>query len=143
MSIRKAEPADINKLEQLNNEFFHEEGRNWEKLVNSGSMYVLEEKSEVIAFTGLKVDEWNKTGKIIDIFVHPEHRKKGLGTKLVNHLIEEGKNSDVRCIIAEAPSANSVLILYLKCGFRVCGFNDRLYSNDGKETAIFLSYDFN
>jgi len=45
-------------------------------------------------------------------------------------------------LIAEAPSLNPVLILYLKNGFRICGFNDRYYSNDGKEIALFLSYDF-
>lgn len=144
MNIRKAVKEDLQTLESLNNEFFHEEGRDWEKLVTSdkSEMFVLEKDSQVLGFTGVSIDKWNGTGRIIDIFVHPEHRKKGYGLSLVKHLLEHLRGKDIRCLIAEAPSLNSVLRLYLKAGFRICGFNDRYYDNSGKEVALFLSYDF-
>lgn len=144
MNIRKAVKEDISVLESLNNEFFHEEGRDWEKLVSSdkSEMFVLEEDSEVLGFTGISYDRWNKTARIVDIFVHPEHRNKGYGLNLVKYLLEYLKDKNTRCLIAEAPSLNSVLGLYMKAGFRICGFNDRYYDNSGKEIALFLSFDF-
>lgn len=144
MNIRKAVKEDISVLESLNNEFFHEEGRDWEKLINSekSEMFVLEENNKVLGFTGVSFDKWNKTARIIDIFVHPEHRNKGYGLNLVKYLLEYLKDKNIRCLIAEAPSLNSVLGLYMKAGFRICGFNDRYYDNSGKEVALFLSYDF-
>lgn len=144
MNIRKAVKEDIQALESLNNEFFHEEGRDWEKLISSdkSEMFVLEENGKIVGFTGVSFDKWNRTGRIIDIFIHPEHREKGYGLSLVKHLLEYLKGKDVRCLIAEAPSLNPVLRLYLKAGFRVCGYNDRYYDNSGKEVALFLSFDF-
>lgn len=144
MKIRKAVKEDIQALESLNDEFFHEEGRDWGKLISSdkSEMFVLEEGLKIVGFTGVSYDRWNKTGRIIDIFVHPEHRNKGYGLSLVKYLLEHLKDKNVRCLIAEAPSLNSVLSLYLKASFRICGFNDRYYDNSGKEAALFLSYDF-
>ncbi|MCL5409997.1 MAG: GNAT family N-acetyltransferase [Patescibacteria group bacterium] len=144
MQIRKATKEDISILKSLNDEFFHEEGRDWEKLVTSdkSAMFVLEEDSTILGFTGVSFDRWNKTGRIIDIFVHPKHREKGCGLSLVKHLLEYLKDKDIRCLIAEAPSLNPVLRLYLKAGFRICGYNDRYYNNSGKEVALFLSFDF-
>lgn len=144
MNIKKAVKEDLQALESLNDEFFHEEGRDWEKLVTSdkSEMFILEEASEVLGFTGVSFDRWNKTGRIIDIFVHPEHRNKGYGLGLIKYLLEYLKGREIRCLIAEAPSLNSVLSLYLKAGFRICGYNDRYYDNSGKEVALFLSYDF-
>lgn len=144
MNIRKAVKEDIQTLESLNNEFFHEEGRNWEKLITSdkSEMFVLEDDSKVLGFTGISYDKWNKTARIVDIFVHPEHRNKSYGLSLVKHLLGYLKDKNIRCLIAEAPSLNPVLRLYLKAGFRICGYNDRYYDNAGKEVALFLSYDF-
>ncbi|MFH0937612.1 MAG: GNAT family N-acetyltransferase [Candidatus Daviesbacteria bacterium] len=144
MKIRKAIKEDVPILESLNNEFFHEEGRDWEKFISSDKleMFILEEDSKVVGFAGASFDRWNKTGRIIDIFVHPEHRNKGYGLSLVKYLLEYFKYKDIRCLIAEAPSLNSVLRVYLKAGFRICGFNDRYYDNSGKEVALFLSFDF-
>lgn len=144
MQIRKATKEDIQVLESLNNKFFHEEGRDWEKLItgDKSEMFVLEEDAKILGFTGVNFDRWNKTGRIIDIFVHPEHRNKGYGLGLVKYLLEYLNDKNIRCFIAEAPSLNPVLNLYLKAGFRICGFNDRYYDNSGKEVALFLSYDF-
>lgn len=142
--IRKATKEDVSVLESLNNDFFHESGRDWEELITSekSEMFVLEKDAKIVGFTGVSFDKWNKTSRIIDIFVHPEHRNKGYALNLINHLLEYLKGKDLRCLIAEAPSLNSVLGVYLKAGFRICGFNDRYYDNSGKEVALFLSFDF-
>lgn len=144
MNIRKATIKDAQSLEILNEKFFHEEGRNWEELITSekSEMFVIDEESEILGFTGVNYDRWNNTARIIDIFVHPDHRNKGYGLGLVKYLTDYLKDKSLRSLIAEAPSLNSVLNLYLKAGFRICGYNDRYYDNSGKEVAIFLSFDF-
>ena len=58
-------------------------------------------------------------------------------------VIEKVKNTEYRCLIAEAPSLNPVKNLYEKVGFRKCGYNDRYYSNDGEEICIWMSLDLN
>lgn len=144
MKIRKAILKDVGPIEKLNKQFFHEEGRNWKELISAkeSEMFVLELNKAVVGFTGIEYHNWNNTAQVIDIFLHPDYRNKGYGTSLVKFLLKYLKNKRYRSLIAEAPSLNPVLNLYLKSGFRICGFNDRYYSNKGGEIALFLSYDF-
>ncbi len=104
-------------------------------------MYILIENKKIIGFTGLIHHKWNNTLQISDIFIIPEHRKKGLGLKLIKFLINKTKKTRYRCIIAEAPSLGNAPKLYKKAGFRKCGYNDRQYSNKDKEIALWYSYD--
>ena len=144
MKIRKAELNDAEIIDKLNRLYLHEKGRNYNEIISSKSaeMFVLELDEEIIGFAGVEYHDWNNSSRIINIFIHPDHRRKGYGTELLQFLIRRLKNKKYRTLIAEAPSLNPSLILYLKNGFRVCGFNDRYYSNKGKEIAVFLSYDF-
>lgn len=143
MNIRKTTAEDAPKINDLSTQFSFEQDRDWNKLISSeiSEMFVLEENNQIIGFTGLKYHDWNKTVQIIDVFVHPDYRNQGKGKELVKYLINHLRGKDYRTLLAEAPSLNSVLSLYLKSGFRICGFNDRYYSNDGKEIAVFMSYD--
>jgi len=143
MIIRQAVLGDAAIISKLNDDYFHEESRDFTSIINSkeSSMYLAIENDEVIGFTGMQTNTWNNTISVIDIFVHPDHRKKGIGHRLLNHLITSAKNTEYRCIIAEAPSLNSVLQLYLTSGFRICGYNDRYYGNDGGEVALFVALD--
>ena len=142
MLITKAVLNDFSEIERLNEKYF-KEIRDFQKIIEDKNdlFFVIKEKKKIIGFGGIHIFHWNNTARIIDIFIHPKYREKGLGNKMLLKIKKEAKLSGVRTIIAEAPSLNSVLIVYLKNDFRICGFNDRYYSNDGKEIAIFLSYD--
>lgn len=142
--IRIATIKDVRPITALNKRYFHEAGRDWHALVsgNSSEMVVLQHRGRVIGFSGLIFHRWNTSARIIDIFVHPEYRHRGYGTALVKFLLRRARRRNVRTVMAEAPSKNSVLHVYVKCKFRVCGYNDRYYSNSGNEIAVFLSYDF-
>jgi ribosomal protein S18 acetylase RimI-like enzyme len=144
MKIRKAKLSDLNRINNLNKKYF-KEIRDFKSLLKNSEdiLIVLENDKEIIAFSGIHLNKWNNTARIIDIFVHPDHRRRGLGGKLVKELIALAKKKKVRTLIAEAPSLNPVLKLYKKNGFRKCGYNDRYYSNGAKEIAIFLSFDLN
>lgn len=144
MKIRKAILLDLHQINNLNEKFFHENGRDFEKILKSPEkeMYLAEENTIVIGFSGISRQLWNQTAQGIDIFVHPDHRGEGVGSKLVQEMINGARKMNVRCLIVEAPSQSAALPLYQKNGFRKCGYNDRYYTNDSNESAIFLSFDF-
>lgn len=80
---------------------------------------------------------------IDQVFVCPSYRRWGIATRLVNLIVDHGRNQNIRAIQAEAPVANPVLLVYLKAGFRVSGFRDTYYppSGGGPVTALLLVYD--
>ncbi|MCD6522826.1 MAG: GNAT family N-acetyltransferase [Candidatus Diapherotrites archaeon] len=139
MRIKRANEEGIKEIDRLNRKYFHEKGRNWSDIAE---MFVVEEKGRIIGFTGLEYHEWNNTAQIVNVFVHPKYRKRGYATKIIRFLVEYVKGKGYRSLLAEAPSMSPVLGAYLKNKFRVCGFNDRYYSNSGEEFALFLSYDY-
>lgn len=134
MKIRKANFKDIKEIKRISEKYKF-------GLQGSKEMYVLVEDKAIIGFTGLICYKWNNTSRISDIFIDPRYRKKGYGIKLIKFLINRAKRTDYRCIIAEAPSLSNAPKLYEKAGFRKCGYNDRYYSNSGKEVALWYSYD--
>lgn len=144
MKLRKAKLTDIKLISSLNKKYFGEKDRNWFKIIKSDNseIFVLEDSDKIAGWTGVIIKKWNNTARVIDIFIHPSKRKKGLGERLINYTKQYALKKKVRSLIAEAPSLNPVLSLYLKSGFRICGYSDRYYDNEGKEVAIFLSYDF-
>lgn len=143
VNIRKALPEDAAAIEQLNRTYFLESGRDFLSLITSAysEMVVVEEQGAIIAFSGLEYHDWNNTASLIDIFVLPLYRHQGVATRLLRHLIGAARATPHRCLLAEAPALNPLLHLYLKNGFRICGYNDRYYSNSGHEAAMFLSLD--
>lgn len=142
MKIIQATFKDLSEIEKLNKQYF-KEIRDFKKIIQEKDNYffVIKEKEKIIGFSGFHVFKWNNTAGIIDIFIQPKYRRKGYATKLIKKIKTEAKKAKVRTIIAEAPSLNDVLVVYLKNGFRICGYNDRYYSNKATEIAIFLSYD--
>lgn len=143
--IRKAVLNDSLVITQLNEDYFHETGRDFSALITGpqSGMYVALDNEQIIGFTGLQANGWNQTLHVIDILVHPDYRRQGIGGRLLRHLIEVARASVYRCLTAEAPSLNPVLQLYLQNGFRICGYHDRYYTNSGPEVAIFVSLDLN
>jgi N-acetylglutamate synthase-like GNAT family acetyltransferase len=142
MIIFNALSENLPEIERLNDKYFHEV-RNFKKIIESSDhfFFVGKEAEKVIGFSGIQINHWNNSARIIDVFVHPKYRRRGYAAEFLQADIAAAKKSGLRTIIAEAPSLNPVLLLYLKGGFRICGFNDRYYSNKGKEMALFLSYD--
>lgn len=144
MNIEKATIKNLKEIESLNNKFFHEK-RNFKEIIENknNNFFVAKEKKIIVGFSGIHHFRWNNTAQIIDIFIHPDYRGKGYANQFIKKIKIISKKLKVRTIIAEAPSLNNVLAVYLKNGFRICGFNDRYYCNDAKEIALFLSCDIN
>lgn len=143
MIIRKANIEDLNNVQNISKKYDFETKRDWKNMILSENteFYLAIQNDKLIGFTGLIYHEWNKLVQISNIFIHPDYRSQGLATKLIQHIIQKAKNSSYRCLLAEAPSLNPVKKLYEKIGFRKCGYNDRYYSNNGKEICIWMSLD--
>lgn len=143
MKILKAKLADVAEIDRLNDKYF-KEIRDFKKIIQGKNdyFYVAWEGKKIIGFSGFHHYHWNNSAFVIDIFIHPDFRQRGYGRLLLAKVIREAKKGGARTIMAEAPSLNPVLSLYLKSGFRICGFNDRYYNNSGREIAIFLARDF-
>jgi len=143
MKIRKATLRDLSEIRRLGKKFGFEIDRDWKGLISSknSEMFVLTNDRSIIGFTGLIRYDWNNTLQISNIFVEPQYRRRGLGFKLVDFLVERSRRTTYRCLVAEAPSLNPVVDLYKKVGLRQCGYNDRYYSNSGEEIALWMSLD--
>ena len=134
MEIKRANSEELEEIEKISKKYKF-------GLQGSKEMYVLIKSEKIVGFTGVIYRKWNNVAKISDIFIVPEHRRGGLGLKLVEFLVNKAKETNYRCIIAEAPSLSNAPKLYKKAGFRKCGYNDRYYSNSGEEIALWYSYD--
>jgi len=91
------------------------------------------------------VKTWNKTGYLVELAVDKSHQRKGIATKLVQSLAGRARKAGLRAIIVETqPSVREGMDFYLHNGFRLCGYNDRYYTNNpttSKEIALFFSLD--
>jgi N-acetylglutamate synthase-like GNAT family acetyltransferase len=142
MKIVRAKLKDVSEINKLNKKYF-KEIRDFKKIIENPDdyFYIGIKDDKIIGFSGFHYHCWNNSASIIDIFIHPNFRNQGYGNFFIKKIIQEAKKTKARTIIAEAPSLNAVLPVYLKNDFRICGFNDRYYSNSGQEIAIFLARD--
>ena len=63
----------------------------------------------------------------ISIYFDEEFRGRGLGTKLLNYLIDESEKKGYWCLYAAIFSINTASInLHKKCGFREIGYREKI-----------------
>ena len=70
---------------------------------------------------------------IMNLFVNEENRKEGIGTALMNEVIE--KEDYNRIMLEVNENNNEALRLYSKLGFKEISLRDRYY---GEDTAIIM-----
>ena len=75
---------------------------------------------------------------MMNIAVHPDYRRRGIGEKLVYELISGLKEGGNRCLTLEVRVSNAPAIaLYEKLGFAQVGLRKNYYRNP-KEDALIL-----
>ncbi len=78
-------------------------------------------------------------GHIMTLAVHPEHRRRGIGTLLLLHLFAEARKRKVLRLTLEVRETNlAAQCLYRQFGFAVAGRRRRYYS-DGEDALIMWS----
>lgn len=110
-----------------------------EELQNKNSHYYVAKRGDkIVGFAGIwkAVDDVH----ITNIVVRKSERQHGIGSALLEHLIEEGKKmTDIQSITLEVNEKNKAAIgLYTKYGFQNLGIRKNYY-NIG-ENAIIMTY---
>ena len=80
-------------------------------------------------------------GYVTNIGVLPEYRKNGIGTKIVNKLIDFSIEKSLSFISLEVRVSNTVAInLYKKMGFEEKGARKNFYSNPTEDALIMTRF---
>jgi len=90
--------------------------------------------------------DWNRSLWVWELGVEEEHRRTGVGTKLVEALTRVAKDLNLRIIVCETQNTNVPAIeFYRKTGFEVDGVDLSYYTNKDLtgEVAIFMKKKLN
>lgn len=107
------------------------------ELENENSKYIVAKaNNEIVGFAGIwiAIDE----AHITNIVTKKSFRQNGIGTKLLENLIELSKSLNLNSITLEVKESNlSAGMLYEKAGFEVVGIRKKYYNN--LENAIIMT----
>lgn len=88
---------------------------------------------------------WRLPGEVDvhNLAVHPAHRRQGIGTSLLQEVIEEAKrNASTRITLEVRKSNEAAQKLYHSLGFTARGIRKGYYSDDGEDAlAMVLDFD--
>lgn len=97
------------------------------ELVDPNNLYLgYEENGELLGYIGcmLILDE----GSINNYGVLPEHKRKGIGSKLMHQLLENCKDKRINKLFLEVRISNEAAIsIYKKVGFEQIGYRKNYY----------------
>jgi len=95
---------------------------------------------KVVGYAGMWIifDE----GHITNIAVHPEFRKNGIGSRLLEKLIDISQENGVEKLTLEVRRSNTAAKnLYYKYGFKEEGIRKCYYADNGEDAIIMWKYD--
>ena len=102
----------------------------WNAGHKSACRYVAVDDGEIVGFTAVSpVSAKPHYSCVVEVMVYidEKHLHEGIGTGLLNKLIEEAPGNGFWCIYSSIYSSNENSIkLHSKCGFRTIGYRERL-----------------
>lgn len=105
---------------------------------NADAIEVAVFDSLVIGFAYIQVWNWNRVAWLGEIVIDRDHRGRGVGRALLRRMEDRARDLGCRVIMDHPPASHSAISYYLKNGYRICGYNDRFYSDSNETTAIFV-----
>ena len=141
ISVRYMTEGDIDGVLRVERESFSTpwtEKLFYDEVKNLRTVYfvAITEKDEIIGYGGM----WNVVGEgqITNIAVGKDHRGMGVGSRLLESLIEWAKEKEIKIIGLEVREGNiNALGLYKKYGFLEVGKRKDYYKNP-TENAILM-----
>ena len=93
------------------------------------------ENGKLIGFVEGSMESWNQRFRLSNICVFDHTRRHGgLGTALMNRIIETAEALKARMVVLETQSCNeNAIAFYRKNGFSIIGFDLYSYSNNDPE----------
>ncbi|MBI4300013.1 MAG: GNAT family N-acetyltransferase [Chloroflexi bacterium] len=99
---------------------------------------VAEDEGRVVGSLSIAIDNERPVGKLIQVAVVSERRRRGIGATLLGHGRQWAAQRELAALEADVPTKNQPAIrLLLKGGFALCGYNDRYYA--GREIALLFN----
>lgn len=104
--------------------------------------WVLSEEDEILGYGLVSVSA--NEGHVLNICIHKEKQRLGLGERMMRHLIKEAQRQYCDSIYLEVRVSNfSAIALYKKLGFTQIGERKDYYpAQEGREDALVLSLSF-
>jgi ribosomal-protein-alanine N-acetyltransferase len=76
---------------------------------------------------------------LLNLAVHPEARRRGLGRALLRHLVDFAGTNQCRYLTLEVRRSNlPAIALYREVGFRPVGVRPRYYADDDEDAVVML-----
>lgn len=140
MVIRQMEEKDVPYVHEIEGRIF---SRPWSKedfrksIQDPHNIYlVVEQDGEIIAYCGL----WGVAGEgqINNVAVESSYRNRGIGRKMLQSLIDIGRNNGLKSFTLEVRVSNlSAIALYHRLGFQAAGIRKSFYEAP-KEDALIM-----
>lgn len=142
MEIIKMTKEDAKALERLDKLCFAvpwSEKSFKEEAENSLARYfVAKENGEIIGYGGIWIVSGE--GQITNIAVHPDERKKGIASAILEELIKSAKGCS-QIFLEVRESNSSAISLYEKFGFKNCGVRKNFYHSPVENGIIMIRGD--
>lgn len=144
MIIEPATEADLDAIEELEQHSF---ATPWPRSVFEGELArewaridVVRERpaGAVIAFANY----WLVVGEvhILAISTHPDHRRKGVGARLLAHALDQGRAIGATLATLEVRKGNRPAIaLYERAGFKTVHVRARYYQDNQEDALVMLA----
>jgi ribosomal protein S18 acetylase RimI-like enzyme len=144
VTVRVATLKDLNgilELERRNNQPTKEDLQALFGLDNPNEkcyFFVAVHDGKILGYSRMHFYKWNNSAYIITLLVDAEQRRKGIGTLLLKFMEDFAREKRARILLFDTSTDNApALQLYFKNGFRICGYNDKIYEN--RKTALYLA----
>ncbi|HPD15895.1 MAG TPA: ribosomal protein S18-alanine N-acetyltransferase [Planctomycetota bacterium] len=101
------------------------------------SFFVAEVNSEIVGYAGMWVE--GHQAHIAKVAVREEHRRRGIGTLLLRHLLDHARRLGLSQAYLEVRRGNlEAQDLYRRFGFRFERVQPNAYPDDGEDALIFV-----
>ena len=120
----------------------HENIENYRAMLQKGFSFGAYEDEELVGIAIAEPSEWNQTLSIWEFHILESHRRKGIGSQLLEALHQKTRMAKLRLMALETQNTNVPAIdFYSRMGFEIDGIDLSYYLNaDAKinEVAVFM-----
>ncbi len=91
----------------------------WQHYVLTGDTFTIAEIDGHIVGSGALIEEAKGVGRLVRMSVSPNHQRRGIGRRLVHHLIQQAQERGYQYLLVETNHDwYDAIGLYQSCGFR-------------------------
>lgn len=139
--IRKMRAADVSEVVEIERMSFTTP---WSEAAFLGEILKLYSLTKVAVLEGkiigyICVEHIMDEGHILNLAVHPDFRRRGIGTKLMEEVLDELKKNDCRYLYLEVRFSNlGARKFYESFGFRVVGIRRDYYTSPIEDASLMM-----